>query len=348
MDILDQYTLQAPSVQDTLDIFKGEWSSRFPDVLGAVEAGAIPLFEDARIYWAAEQMGGFANKTVLELGPLEGGHTYALEQLGAASITAVEANSRAYLKCLLVKEILNMTRSHFIYSDCIEFIQGNQQHFDACIASGILYHMRNPAQLVSLLAKTCDQIFIWTHYYEPTILQAAPHLWQRFSPGEVSEFEGFRHQLYRQEYQTALGWAGFCGGSAHYSRWMSRQDILDCCKHFGFQRIEINFDQLDHPNGPCFAFVASKDAATVSHAQAVGQPVAQWSPTMQTEHDRQISQLQQQIDQMQTQTKAQTEQLQQQLQVAQNRIAAMETSKFWKLRESWFRFKKTVGLPSNE
>ncbi|MBD2088487.1 glycosyltransferase [Microcoleus sp. FACHB-1515] len=39
---------------------------------------------------------------------------------------------------------------------------------------------------------------------------------------------------------------------------------------------------------------------------------------------------------------------QQQLQDAQGRIEAMETSKFWKLRKTWFRVKKMVGLPSEE
>ena len=33
---------------------------------------------------------------------------------------------------------------------------------------------------------------------------------------------------------------------------------------------------------------------------------------------------------------------------AQNRIAAMETSKFWKLRRLWFRLKRRVGLGENE
>ncbi len=36
------------------------------------------------------------------------------------------------------------------------------------------------------------------------------------------------------------------------------------------------------------------------------------------------------------------------LQFAQNRIEAMETSKFWKIRKNWFKFKKNVGLPTNE
>jgi hypothetical protein len=340
MEILDQYTTLAPTIQNTLNIFKGEWSSKLPDVCGDLQAGTAPLFKDGRIYWAAEQLGGFAGKKVLELGPLEGGHTYVLEQLGAASITAVEANSRAYLKCLLIKEVLGMNRSHFIYGDCVEFLQSNQQTFDVCIASGVLYHMRNPAQLIALLAQTCSQLFVWTHYYDPDIISQDTNIKERFTAEETAEFQGFHHLLYRQEYQTALGWSGFCGGSANYSRWMSRKDILACCEHFGLKNIQIGFDHPDHPNGPCFAFVATKEKVESTNAlPEVSLPEVQ-KPHIQAQQKPKQKQKQQ--------SRVEIEALQQELQAAQARIEAMETSKFWKLRKSWFQFKKTFGLPSNE
>jgi hypothetical protein len=347
MEILDQYTTSAPSIQNTIDIFKGEWSSKLPADLGELRAGEAGLFEDGRIYWAAEQLSGFQGKTVLELGPLEAGHTYVMEQLGASSITAVEANSRAYLKCLLVKEILGMNRSHFVYGDCIEFLQGNQQPFDVCVASGILYHMRNPAKLIALLAKTCNQLFVWTHYYDSNIITNNPNLQPRFSLNEPLECDGFHHQLYRQEYQTALGWGGFCGGSATYSRWMNRDDILACCRHFGFQDIRISFDHPNHPNGPCFAFVALKEGAVpVTDIKPDADLLKQnnLSASIQADYHHQIHQLQQQLHRLKTKS----EQLEQQFQTAQERIVAMETSKFWKLRKSWFQFKQIFHLPSNE
>lgn len=44
----------------------------------------------------------------------------------------------------------------------------------------------------------------------------------------------------------------------------------------------------------------------------------------------------------------QMEQLNAELQQARERIAAMETSKFWQLRKRWFRIKRALGLPDNE
>lgn len=86
--------------------------------------------------------------TVLELGPLEAGHTYMLEKMGARSIVAVEANSRAYLKCLIVKELFELKRAKFLLGDFVAYLKNNTRHFDLCLASGVLYHMQNPAELL--------------------------------------------------------------------------------------------------------------------------------------------------------------------------------------------------------
>jgi hypothetical protein len=81
-----------PSLQHALDLFKGEWSTRLPDACGLVAStGPVRACEDYRVEWFESLIGGFAGKRVLELGPLEGGHAYMLEKMGAAEIIAVAA-----------------------------------------------------------------------------------------------------------------------------------------------------------------------------------------------------------------------------------------------------------------
>lgn len=258
MNILDEYITSAPSPQQALDIFKGEWSSNLPEPFAELQAGSAQLFEDARIEWCATQFNGFEGKTVLELGPLEAGHTYMIERLGAAEIVSIEANTRAYLKCLIVKELLELKRARFLCGDFVEYLRTNQRKFDVCIASGVLYHMRNPVELLALVAKASDQIFIWTHYYDSAIISQNPKLAYKLSGGTLTEYEGFRHTLYRQDYKAALNWGGFCGGNQEFSNWLSRDDILACLRHFGFKDIQINFDHPNHPNGPSFALTATR------------------------------------------------------------------------------------------
>lgn len=256
-NILDEYVTVPPSAQNALDIFKGEWSSHLPHEVPELVAGAIPLFMDRRMTWAMEQLGGVQGGNILELGPLEAGHTYMLEKMGANSILAIEANSRAYLKCLVVKEILNLRRAKFLLGDFVAYLQQTSETFDVCIASGVLYHMKQPAELIHLLAKVSKKVMLWTHYYNPDNIHLNPH---QFSETKEVEYEGFKHTLHLQNYHAA-GLAGkmFCGGMQHFSCWMSRQDILRCLEHFGFKNIQIDFEQVDHPHGSCFCLVATRD-----------------------------------------------------------------------------------------
>jgi hypothetical protein len=46
INVLDRYVNSIPSIQNALDIFQGEWASLFPEHLGPLQAGNIPL----RIY----------------------------------------------------------------------------------------------------------------------------------------------------------------------------------------------------------------------------------------------------------------------------------------------------------
>lgn len=256
MTILDQYVRSAPSPQHALDIFKGEWISKLPEPWAELQAGSDPLFEDPRIEWCAAQFGGFKNKSVLELGPFEAGHTYMLERFGATEIVSIEANTRAYLKCLIVKEVLGLKRVHFLCGDFVEYLRNHQTKFDVCIASGVLYHMHNPAELIALAAKASNDLFIWTHYYDHAVISRNPNLAHKFPDGKQVEYAGFQHTLYQQDYKAALDSNLFCGGSDSSSYWMSRDDILACLRYFGLNDIQINFENPDHPNGPSFALTA--------------------------------------------------------------------------------------------
>lgn len=257
--VLDLYVKSAPSPQNELDIFSGDWASALPSPLSGLKAGATPLFGDDRVSWFVNEIGGVVDKVVLELGPLEGGHTYMLEKFDASKIVSIEANTRAFLKCLIVKNLLDLQHSQFLCGDFLEFLRQEKSSFQVCLACGVLYHMKNPAELIELIARHCSEyLLLWTHYYDHTIISSNPALAPKFKGFTQSEHEGFHHKLYRQEYQSALNFTGFCGGSAPTSSWMTRDDLIRCLQHFGFEIQATNFDQPDHPNGPAIALIAKR------------------------------------------------------------------------------------------
>lgn len=257
MNILDEYVTSKPTPQNAIDLFQGEWSSMLPPET-ELRAGQAALFEDPRIVWAGEQVAGFEGRKAIELGPLEASHTYMLERAGVESILAIEANTRAYLKCLIIKEVLNLNRSKFLLGDFVEYLRESNERYDFCLASGVLYHMLNPVELIQLISKVSDIVFLWTHYYDQGVIQSDPNLAIKFSQIMNSENGGFKHTLYKYSYLDALNWPGFCGGSAPYSFWLPKEEILSCLRHFGFRDLRVGFDNLKHQNGPSFCVLGLK------------------------------------------------------------------------------------------
>lgn len=240
----------APSDQNALDLFAGEWSSQPPPERPELKGGETPLFADPRVSWAHHRLmemgveGGVAGRDVLELGPLEGGHTYLLDRLGAKSVTAVEANARAYLKCLIAKETYGMPHARFLLGDCLEFLRSTDRVYDIGIACGILYHLTNPVELLELLGRRCQTLFLWTVYYDPEFIAKNPVPGAKFTEALKMEHAGFKHTVHRFNYGPSLDWKGFCGGGNVYSYWMEKDEIVEALRRFGF----VDFRTEQHPN----------------------------------------------------------------------------------------------------
>lgn len=257
-DISKTYVKSAPTPQTAVGIFNGEWVSRLPPPLDGVRAGSVPLFEDERILWAAEQLGGFRGKTILDLGPLEGGHPYMFEQAGALEILAIEANPRAFLKCLLTKELLGLRRVFYQCGDFVEYLRHADRHFDIINASGVLYHQRNPAELLALICRRAEAVILWTHYYDAALIRKLPRTNARFPHVSEQEYEGFKYRAYRQEYLHSVKVPGFCGAGSSYSHWMERTAILECLHAFGMANINVAFENPAGENGPSFNIAATR------------------------------------------------------------------------------------------
>jgi hypothetical protein len=256
-NILDVYVDEPPSGEVAIRIFDGEWSSKLPPPYDEV-TGQSTLFEDGRIEWMLDVLGGVEGFRVLELGPLEAAHTTMLERAGAGSITAVEGNTRAFLKCLIVKELMALEHSRFVCGELQAYLSSCSEQFDLCMASGVLYHMRQPLEVLNEMAKISDRLMIWTHYYEPDIIEKSPEVAGKFSAHTVRTVGDLAFTEHRYEYGAALDWKGFCGGSSQYANWLERDTILECLRRAGFDSIEIGYDEPRAQNGPAMAVVARR------------------------------------------------------------------------------------------
>lgn len=258
VNLAAQYSDSVPSDQNSVDLFAGKWSSELPQFMNS---GGVGLFEDARINWILQCLGDISGWNVLELGPLEGGHTFMLEAAGA-NVTAIEANHEAFLRCLVAKNLYAM-RSKFVLGDFMKSF-GNVQNADLVVASGVLYHMTEPVELIRKIAAVSSNLFLWTHVFDPDLSVWNPSVVNRVGvkwlPKEmrIDSSTTVDVRIVPQLYADALGWGGFCGGPDTYSNWIYRDDLFALLRHFGYNSIEVAFDQPDHPNGPALALIARK------------------------------------------------------------------------------------------
>jgi len=253
MSILDEYVMHFPSAQNAIDIFKDEWASHIP---GGYSSGQAPLFADSRITAIGETIGGFVGKSVLELGPLEAAHTYMMSNAGAAHVLGIEAHSRAYLRCLVVKETLNLTSVNFLLGDLDKYLETEETSYDLILAAGVVYHCLNPVKTIVNMTRRADTIGIWSHYF--TEAQVRPKYGKKFDyKGKVLTYDGYEARCFEHDYRDALEIKGFCGGGNPSTRWMDRESWLSLFEQLGYD-FHILSESEDHPNGPEFTAVAQR------------------------------------------------------------------------------------------
>jgi hypothetical protein len=257
-EALAEFLTIPPVEQNAFDLFPTAWSSAFD---GVTTSGNFRGGDDARLKWLFQKV-DVNDKSVLELGPLEAAHTYMLEKAGA-SVLAIESNKGAFLRCLITKNYLDLS-AKFLLGD-FEKMDLSDKSFDMVLASGVLYHMKDPVGLLNAISQASDKLFIWTHYFEPDLSKWNPSLapslnakkWKYEEP-VVERFGDMEIRLVKQNYGEALGWSGFCGGSDVYSNWVYREDLLNLLTRLGYRRIEVSFDDVQHENGPAFCLLCEK------------------------------------------------------------------------------------------
>lgn len=252
------YAPKGPHPQQTLDLFKGMWASKIP--IDGVNTGATPLFEDPRVPWAIAQLARFgidlSHCDVLELGPLEGGHSFSLARNGAKSVTAIEANKSAFLKCLVAREVLGYERVKFLLGDAISFLQETRDSYDIAFASGFLYHMQDPVRCLELIAKPVRALFLWTVYWDEDFSRRNPQVPAGSDGVHIVRYGDRDIRLHRHGYGTGIDYSRFWGGPDTHSHWMEREDLLYVLRVNGFTHIH---DELElNPNGAALKLVAAK------------------------------------------------------------------------------------------
>jgi hypothetical protein len=186
-----------------------------------------------------------AGKRVVELGPLEGGHTKQMVDLGASHVLAIEANAQDFVKCLVMKEVLGVDRVKFVYGDFEAVVSRHLQNgggFDICAAVGVLYHMLDPVRTIKLITSVAPVTYVWSH----VATEEKPS-------GEwitLSDEQGRAYRGKRNFYSPGR----HLGGIGRSSVWLEESSLLGAFENRGHEIQMI--EKGGHPNGQQVLFVS--------------------------------------------------------------------------------------------
>jgi SAM-dependent methyltransferase len=174
---------------------------------------------------------------VLELGPLEGGHTFDLAARGY-DVLALEGRQDNLRRARFMQEALGVRNVEFRPADLETFELAHLGRFDACFCVGLLYHLPNPWFCLAQVARVTGRLFVWTHYARA---EEATQL------GVI----GVMGKSYPEH-----GLADPLSGLSESSFWADRAGVLRLMRQAGFDQIEV-IDEETHPAGPAIVLWAT-------------------------------------------------------------------------------------------
>lgn len=222
-----------------------KWHCHFPFKELSLSGGAvgIPLSPEPRIEELSRKV-DLKGLKVLELGSMEGAHSYMLESLGAGEVLAIEGRMENFLKSLVVKNAFDLKKCRFLLGDFQEVLTSLTGGFDLCLALGVLYHLENPAKTLYTIAPLTRALYVWSHYAT-----------EDFPEGRAAEIEcssktygGKRVREDAQFYTSGLTGSSF---------WLFEEDLLRSIRDAGFKEIEV-ISKERHEHGPAITLLARK------------------------------------------------------------------------------------------
>jgi 2-polyprenyl-3-methyl-5-hydroxy-6-metoxy-1,4-benzoquinol methylase len=211
----------------------GPWITRFV-VNGVTHGGTADLMNDYRIKLLMDTWPG--QRTVLELGALEGAHAFTLAQEGYV-VTAVEARELNLARAKWVQSQLGLD-VHFILGDVERTPLVKWGTFDILLCSGILYHLSEPWKLMRQFRTVAPKLLLWTH----------------FTTNPTETREGYAGAPYSEH-----GYDDSLSGMQPTSFWLTQNEILHLLEEDNWNITNLRVmesGELYAENGPCLLLTA--------------------------------------------------------------------------------------------
>ena len=170
--------------------------------------------------------------TILELGSLEGAHSFMLaDQPQVKHVVALEGREANLRKARFVQGLLAVSNVEFVQANLEQADITAHGKFDAVFCCGLLYHLPEPWKLVQRLPDVAPLLFIWTQYAAEAEARDVGNGWR----GKIHSEGGPNEPL---------------SGMSSTATWLTLDSLQDLLSRSGYGKIEILHDDPMHANGP--------------------------------------------------------------------------------------------------
>jgi hypothetical protein len=197
-----------------------------------------------------------SGKRIIEFGPMEGAQTAGLVQLGARSVTAIEARGGSFIKTMVARYCLNWNNVELIMDDFHNADRQKYGEFDLAFAHGVYYHSFVPFFFLENLMSLSDNIFIGGYCISDSVVpkpstKSFPYTF------ETLEYQGRRYKVKR-----------FKSGNTYnspvneYAYHFDRKDLLAFFADRGYElTVLYDADPIDPWGDWYLRFLACKKSA---------------------------------------------------------------------------------------
>ena len=229
------------------------WVTKFV-INGMAYGGNLNLIEDMRLRQFFECFP--QAQTILELGSLEGGHTFGLAQRSTVKrVLGIEGRQANVNKAVFVQDLLGTKNVEFALANLESADLSSFGKFDVVFCSGLLYHLPEPWKLISQISGVSPNLFIWTHYAHENQATETAH-----------GYRGWRYQEH--------GLADPLSGMSADSFWPTLDSLYAILKDHGFKTFCLFENNTTHMHGPSITLAATAQPAGLS--QQLYWRVIQW------------------------------------------------------------------------
>lgn len=229
---IPRFVMGPPTPFSGLGLRAGTWKFEYESL--SLDQIWKSILSDGRPHYCATTFPDFAQMSILELGPSDGYNTAGLEHFGARRITAIEANSDAFIKACMLKNALGLS-AQFQLGDFMEYLSRDGQKVDLVYASGVLYHLTDPLEFLRLCTTVGDHLFLWTFIYDDEAIRNHEYERRLFSGTETFRHGSLEVTGHRRLYDEELvAKPKYQGGIDQSAFWLSHDDIRKALAAFGY------------------------------------------------------------------------------------------------------------------